>query len=200
MKLPGARPPANRFRSWWEIAKREWRFSVMAVVCLLPFLFAGCSHKPQPEPLAPPIEDAPPPKPAPSPTHLPPPVITIPKEAPEPNSTESPKPAPALPVRKKRHAPPSATPPPIARPSVSAIGQLSSGDPSDLQRQTADSIVTTEQRVNALNRPLSDQEKKTARQIKEFLKQAHAALKSGDVDGAHTLSVKAKVLLGELSQ
>lgn len=200
MKLPGARPPANRFRSWWEIAKREWRFSVMAVVCLLPFLFAGCSHKPQPEPLAPPIEDAPPPKPAPSPTHLPPPVITIPKEAPEPNSTESPKPAPALPVRKKRHAPPSATPPPIARPSVSAIGQLSSGEHSDLKRETANSITAIEHGLNAIGRKLNDQEMKTAGQIREYLKQARAALVSGDADGAHTLAAKAKVLLGELGQ
>jgi hypothetical protein len=37
-------------------------------------------------------------------------------------------------------------------------------------------------------------------QIKEFLKQARTALGSGDVDGAHTLAVKAKVLFGEISQ
>ena len=34
--------------------------------------------------------------------------------------------------------------------------------------------------------------KKTAAQIREFLKQARQALTSGDVDGAHTLAVKAK--------
>jgi hypothetical protein len=202
MKLPGTRPLARALHPWWEIAKFDLRFSVMVVVCLLPLLFAGCSHKARPEPLAPPIEDAPPPKPLPSPTHLPPPVITIPKEAPEPNSTEPPKPAPAPPMRQKRHTPPpSITPqPPTARPSVSAIGQLSSGDPSDLWRQTSDSIAATERGINAMSRPLSGQEKKTAAQIRTFLKQAHAALSSGDIDGAHTLAVKAKVLLGELSQ
>jgi outer membrane biosynthesis protein TonB len=171
-------------------------------VCLLPLLFAGCSHKPQQEPLAPPIEDAPPPKPLPSPTTLPPPVITIPKETPEPSSVEPPKPALAPPARQKKHTPPPSTTQqaPIARPSVSAIGQLSSGDPSDLRRQTVDSIASTERGMNGIHRSLNEQEKKTASQIKEYLKQAHAALNSGDVDGAHTLAAKAKVLLGELSQ
>jgi hypothetical protein len=32
------------------------------------------------------------------------------------------------------------------------------------------------------------------------LKQAHVALASGDVDGAHTLAAKAKALLTELNQ
>jgi hypothetical protein len=188
-------------RPWRRIAKLEWRFSTLAVVCLLPLLFAGCSHKPKPEPLAPPIEDTPLPKPVPSPTNLPAPVITIPAPAPEPTPV-APPPAPAPPVKRKRHTPPvtAMQQPPIARPSESAIGQLSSGDPSDLQKQTTNSLVATERGLNALNLPLSDQEKKTASQIREFLKQAHAALKSGDMDGAHTLAVKAKVLLGELSQ
>jgi len=52
--------------------------------------------------------------------------------------------------------------------------------------------------LNGINRQLSDQEAKTAAQIREFLKQAREALTSGDVDGAHTLAVKAKVLLEEL--
>jgi hypothetical protein len=174
----------------------------MVAVCMLPLLFAGCSHKTQPEPLAPPIEDAPPPKPVPSPTHLPPPVITVPKETPEPSSTVQTPTVPSPPVRKKKHTPPpnSTQQASIAHPSVSAIGQLSSGETSDLWRQTSDSIAATERGLNAINRPLSDQEKKTATQIQEFLKQARAALNSGDVDGAHTLAVKAKVLLGELNQ
>jgi hypothetical protein len=202
MKLPGARPLARSLRLCRGIVKREGRFSVLVAVCLLPLLFAGCSHKPQPEPLAPPIDDAPPPKPLPSPTQLPPPVITVPsfpKETPEPNPVVVPKTTPAPPVKPKKHAqPPVAVPP--ARPSVSAIGELSSGDPSDLQRHTADSIVETEQGLNSIHRPFNDQEKKTAAQIRAFIKQAHAALSSGDIDGAHTLAVKAKVLLGELNQ
>jgi hypothetical protein len=84
-------------------------------------------------------------------------------------------------------------------PEVSAIGQLSSGDPSDLRRQTADSITATERGLNGINRSLSDSEQKTAAQIREFLKQAREALATGDVDGAHTLAAKAKVLLSELA-
>ncbi|HUX27640.1 MAG TPA: hypothetical protein VMV39_02585 [Terracidiphilus sp.] len=87
-----------------------------------------------------------------------------------------------------------------ASPGVSAIGQLSTGDPSDLRGQTVDSIAATERTLNGINRKLNTQEEKTAAQIREFLKQAKAALNSGDVDGAHTLALKAKVLLAELSQ
>jgi pantothenate synthetase len=83
---------------------------------------------------------------------------------------------------------------------VSAIGQLSSGDPADLRQRTINSIVATERGLSSITRSLSDQEQKTAAQIREFLKQARAALASGDVDGAHTLAAKARVLLGELSQ
>jgi hypothetical protein len=81
---------------------------------------------------------------------------------------------------------------------VSAIGQLSSGDASELRRETANSIAATEHGLDNIGRTLNSQEQKTAAQIREFLKQARAALASGDVDGAHTLAVKAKVLLGEL--
>lgn len=189
-------------RPWGEITKLDWRISIRVVVCLLPLLFAGCFHKTHPEPLAPPIEDAPPPKPVPSPTHLPPAVITVPKEGSEQSATEAPKPAPAPPARHKKHSPPpdSTQQASVARPSVSAIGQLSSGEPSELWKQTSDSLAATEHGLNEITRSLSDQEKKTAAQIREYLKQAHTALNSGDVDGAHTLAVKAKVLLSELSQ
>jgi hypothetical protein len=54
--------------------------------------------------------------------------------------------------------------------------------------------------LDNIGRKLNGQEEKTAGQIREFLKQARAALGSGDVDGAHTLAAKAKVLLGELSR
>lgn len=201
MKLPGARLLACSLRLYRGIVKHEGRFFVMVSLCLLPLFVAGCAHRPQPpEPLAPPIEDAPPPKPLPSPTQLPPPVITVPsfpKETPEPVVIEAPKPAPAPPVKQKKHTPP---PPPVVHPSVSAIGLLSSGDPSELQRQTADSIVDTERGLNSIHRSFNEQEKRTAAQIRAFIKQAHAALSSGDIDGAHTLAVKAKVLLGELNQ
>jgi len=108
-----------------------------------------------------------------------------------------------------KHKKPAPAPPPAANttqqasiggPEVSAIGQLSSGEPSDLRLQTTKSISDTERGLSNINRELGDQEKKTADHIREFLKQAKAALNSGDVDGAATLAAKAKVLLGELSK
>jgi ribosomal protein S20 len=38
----------------------------------------------------------------------------------------------------------------------------------------------------------------TAAQIRTFLKQAEQAMDNGDMDGAHTLATKAKLLLDEL--
>jgi ribosomal protein S20 len=81
---------------------------------------------------------------------------------------------------------------------VSAIGTLSTGDPPNMRQQTDDSIASTEKALNGITRRLNDQEQKTSAQIREFLKQARDALTSGDVDGAHTLALKAKVLLDEL--
>ena len=79
------------------------------------------------------------------------------------------------------------------------MGQLSSGDPANYRRQAIDSINSTERSVNSINRRLTDNEQVTVTHIREFLKQAKAALASGDVDGARNLAAKAKVLLGELT-
>ena len=68
------------------------------------------------------------------------------------------------------------------------------------QRQTEEAIASIERGINSINHPLSDSDQKTMDQIREFLKQARAALASGDVDGAQTLAAKAKVLLDGLTQ
>jgi outer membrane biosynthesis protein TonB len=176
---------------------------------LLPLLLAGCAHKPktaqnQP-PLAPPIEDTPRPKPNNAPTNLPPPVITVPPPA-QPTATNTPPPAPP-PKPKPHHKPKPATESDQntqvaanAPPPVPAAGSFSTGEPADLRKQTDTTIADTERGLNGLTRALSDQEKKTSAQIREFLKQAKSALTTGDVDGAHTLAQKAKVLLAELTQ
>jgi outer membrane biosynthesis protein TonB len=178
------------------------KFPAKCVVCLLPLLLTGCFHKTssQVQPLAPPIEDAPPPKPVPSPTDLPPPVVTVPNQTPAPEANTQPKETPKPPVRRRK--PPASSTQQASNGSagVSAIGQLSSGDASDLRQQTLNSITATERGLSGIGRRLNGQEQKTAAQIREFLKQARAALASGDVDGAHTLAAKAKVLLGELSE
>jgi outer membrane biosynthesis protein TonB len=181
---------------------------VKSVALLLPFVMTACVHKndqAKNQPLAPPIVDTPPTTPTPSPTELPPPVVSVP---PAPTAQITPPAQPEQkPVKKPAHHPKS-DPKNTEQASnssgevaeVSAIGQLSPGDPSDLRQQTVESISSTEHGLKDINRPLSDQEQKTVAQIKEFLKQARTALTSGDVDGAHTLAVKAKVLFGEISQ
>lgn len=86
-------------------------------------------------------------------------------------------------------------------PEVSAIvGPLSSGDPANVRQQTVNSIAAIEHGLEGMNHNLSDPQQKTADQIREFVKQAKAALASGDVEGAHTLAGKAQVLLAGLTQ
>ena len=169
---------------------------------LLPFLLAGCIHKTNSspaQPLAPPLN--PPPKPTTSSVELPPSAATIPNPppAPEANASTPPPETPKPPVKHKKPVSKTTQQASNGSPGVSAIGQLSSGDPSDLRRQTESSIAATERGLNGIGRSLSYAEQKTAAQIREFLKQARAALASGDVDGARTLLAKAKVLLGELN-
>jgi hypothetical protein len=81
-----------------------------------------------------------------------------------------------------------------------AIGELTSADPASYRQQTEGSIGAIERGLNGINRSLDDSEQKTAGQIREYLKQAKAALASGDTDGAHTLTEKAKALLAELTK
>ncbi len=182
------------------------------IVWLLPLFLIAC-HKQQQaqvQPLAPPVEDNPPPAPSTAPVNLPPPVVTIP---PEPTKN-APTPPTKPPAKHKKHkendngsAPAgnasgtteeAANPAP--NPGVSAIGQLSSGDPADYKKETEDMIAATEKGLSSITRTLNDTENKTADQIREDLKEAKQALSSGDVDGAHTLAEKAKVLLQELTQ
>lgn len=177
-----------------------------SVALLLPLLLAGCFHKTeqvQNQPLAPPVVDTPPPAPAPAPKDLPPPVVTVPQTQPAPQETLPPRPEEKPAKHTPHHTRPdqkSTEQASNAASPVPAIGQLSPGDPSDLRNKTEDSIASTERGLKDINRQLNDQEQKTVAQIREFLKQARVALTTGDVDGAHTLAVKAKVLFGEINQ
>lgn len=169
---------------------------------LLPFLLAGCFHKKpqvaQNQPLPPPIEDTTPIRPEPAPANLPPPVVTIPEQPVETQITPPAEPVKKAPKHKK--APnsntqmASAAPPP----AVPAVGNLSTGDPNNLRQQTDASIEQTEKTLNGITRKLTEQEQKTAAQIREFIKQAREELTAGDINGAHTLAEKAKVFLDEL--
>lgn len=178
---------------------------------LLPLLLTGCFHKThlaQNQPLVPAIANVPMPTPPPPPGQVPAPVEKTPPAKP----VEEPAPTPPPPEKPAKHsshhqrteAKPAntevasnATSP---APEVSAIGQLSSGDPSDLRYRTEQSIASTERGLKDITRTLNPQEQKTADQIREFLKQARTALSTGDIDGANTLALKAKVLLSEITQ
>jgi len=185
------------------------------VLGLLPVFLIAChkSQQAQVQPLAPPVEDNPPSPPSTAPVNLPPPVVTIPpeptKNAPTPPTKppakhKKPKPPDNTPATNTQTTPPNGTTQEAANPApppgVSAIGQLSSGDGADFKKETEDLIASTEHGLNGITRTLNDTEQKTAEQIREDLKEAKEALASGDVDGAHTLAEKAKVLLQELTQ
>jgi hypothetical protein len=177
-----------------------------SVVWLLPFLLTGCFetpfHKKQPQAnlLAPSIQ----PSQALELIHIElPPADTVIAAHTLYNMREATEPIrPPTRHRRQPNLNDAATPEPATTPNstVSAIGQLSSGDPASSRQQTGDSIAAIERALNGINRTLSDSEQKTADHIREFLKQARAALASGDVEGAHTLAAKAQVLLTELTK
>jgi hypothetical protein len=94
-----------------------------------------------------------------------------------------------------------------AQPSeVSPIGQLSTTNDSSTttpDRPTIVQLITsTENGLNAITikHSLSDEEQKTAVQIRTFLTKANDALKVDDLAGANILATKAKLLLDELTK
>ena len=193
---------------------------------LLSLVLTACAHKNQATtqpPLAPPVDDPPLSKPdIAQKDQLPPPVVTParPVQPATDSQTDQPKPPP------RRKKPASTTPaqgssttpgaPPASQATsgtspatqqaangtpgeTSAIGSLSSGEPADLRSETVSTLNGTEHSLSTLNRKLSDQEEKTSAQIREYIKQARTALASNDLDGAHNLATKAKLLLDELT-
>lgn len=186
---------------------------------LLPLVLCACAHNIKQSPmqaLAPPIEDTPPP-PDLAPTTLPAPVPSLPKTTlpvagpPEPvkaapkrhkNSVKAGNPtqASATPAPQPGQVAEAAPPPPPAPAEESASGKFGTPEGANSQKETENSIDEVERGLNGIGRKLTDAETKTSTQIREFLKQARTALAGGDVDGAKTLAIKAKALLGELSQ
>lgn len=180
----------------------NWPAKIAAWVLVLSL--TGCflhkTPKASTQPVAPPVTTA---SNVPPPTQQPPPELTIPTK-PKVSDTKLPAQSPKPPARHKKSQPQPPSEPAetqqasVVAPAVDAIGVLSSGDPVSARQQTEQSLAATERSLNTLNRQLNDQEKKTATHIREFIKQAKAALVQGDVDGATTLAAKAKVLLQEL--
>jgi hypothetical protein len=86
---------------------------------------------------------------------------------------------------------------------VSPIGQLSAaGDSSNTpgRQDVLDEINSTETGLNNIKRTLSKEEQVTATQIRTFLAKAKDALKQEDLDAAHTLVTRARILLDELTK
>lgn len=88
-------------------------------------------------------------------------------------------------------------------PEMSPIGQLSTtndtANTADRQNIAKD-IDSTETGLNAIKRAFSADEQKTVTQIRTFITRARDALRADDLDGARTLSTKAKLLLQELKK
>lgn len=168
----------------------------------LPLLMTACfhrAHNAQVQPTAPPIQPKSQATAPPAPTVVQPPTPSIPTQPPVAASSATITPEQPKPVHHRKPTDKTTEQAANETPAINAIGQLSTGDPTQMQRDTANSIAATERSLNGITRTLNGQEQKTAAQIREFLKQARAALASGDVDGAHTLARKAEVLLGELN-
>jgi ribosomal protein S20 len=164
----------------------------------------GCRHKPQvaalPPVLAPvAMEDIP------EPDNLP--MVEAPqiKLPPVPVATnakpkrERKKPAPKVAAPEPVQVA-SATPPPT--PEETAIGALTAGGEANPQtkQDAADLIASSEKRLNALSTQKAEEEKAQVSKVKNFLKDAQEALKSGDAEGAKTLATKAKLLLDDLEK
>jgi len=178
------------------------RARVTSVAWLLPLLLTACFHRTHPaakQATAPPIVDTKPLGPEPPPLDLPQVAVAVPSPAITPGAGVQYKPPVKPAPHHRKPVKQNVEQASIEAPGVSAIGQLSPGDPSDLRQQTESSLASTERGLSGITRTLSDPELKTSAQIREFLKQARAALAAGDVDGANTLALKAKVLLSELN-
>jgi ribosomal protein S20 len=87
-------------------------------------------------------------------------------------------------------------------PEETAIGALTAGGEANPQtkQDAADLIASSEKRLNALPSQKAEDEKAQVNKVKNFLKDAQDALKSGDADGAKTLATKAKLLLDDIEK
>jgi len=181
------------------------RVCLLLLTCSI-FLLAGCRHKTRQAAVVPP----PPPeiKPVlvsvPPPTHPSEPVPTQAATVPDLPPVEE---APKKPVRAPRRAtPPAPAPaPPVqtaaAEPPIE-LGSLSAGgeSSSSLKQETYNLIHVLDTRLNALPASIVSTHPGEIERAKRFLKQAEESWNSADMEGAHTLAVKAKVLLDDLQK
>jgi hypothetical protein len=95
-----------------------------------------------------------------------------------------------------------ASAPPAVSAEDTAIGSLTAGGETNPQtKQEAEELIaSSEKRLNALSAQKAEEEKPQVNKVKNFLKDAQDALKSGDAEGAKTLATKAKLLLDDLEK
>jgi ribosomal protein S20 len=91
---------------------------------------------------------------------------------------------------------------PAPSPEETAIGALTPGGETNPQtkQEAADLITSSEKRLNALSAQKTEEQKAQVSKVKNFLKDAQDALKTGDAEGAKTLATKAKLLLDDLEK
>jgi ribosomal protein S20 len=165
----------------------------------------GCRHKAQvvilPAILTPvALEDIPEPENLPmvavQQSNLPPVPAVASAEKPR---RERKKPAPKAPVPEPVQIAAVAPPP---SPEETAIGALTAGGEANPQtkQEAADLITSSEKRLNSLPAQKAEDEKAQVSKVKNFLKDAQEALKTGDAEGAKTLATKAKLLLDDLEK
>jgi ribosomal protein S20 len=167
----------------------------------------GCRHKPQVATL-PPVLTPVALEEIPEPPNLPmveAPQINLP---PVPVASDAGKPRRE---RKKPVTKPTPAPEPVQlasaaaaepSPEETAIGALTAGGEANPQtkQEAADLISSSEKRLNALPAQKAEDEKAQVNKVKNFLKDAQEALKSGDAEGAKTLATKAKLLLDDIEK
>jgi ribosomal protein S20 len=166
----------------------------------------GCRHKTQvvilPAVLTPvAVEDIPEPENLPmiavQQTNLPPVPAVASAEKPR---RERKKPAPKAVSVPEPVQMASVAPPPT--PEDTAIGALTAGGEANPQtkQEAADLITSSEKRLNALPAQKAEDERAQVSKVRNFLKDAQEALKTGDAEGAKMLATKAKLLLDDLEK
>jgi hypothetical protein len=191
--------------------KLSLRRSGIGAAALLCVALAGCHHQPKVPPLpsqtrTPNIYIPPPPQPNLPPMEAPPPAVVTdvkPTVTPhvKPKKHKKPTPKPTEPSETTEDVtPPPAAPPVSAESAASAeLGALSpGGESTPRQQQVAGHISAVQHRVDGLSTPTTDEQKKQVLQVRQFLKQASDALKTGDAEGAENLTTKAGLLLDDI--
>jgi hypothetical protein len=190
-----------------KIRRRLLRCGLSAtVLCGLMVGLSGCRHRPQIAPL-PPIQEPVDLVEIPSPEN--PPMLEAAPENLPPTPIAA---AAAKPKRERKKVvaktAPAPTPAPtqavVAEPGsqTAAIGALTAGEEANPQtkQDAADLIVSIEKRLNSLPTQTTDEQKAQISKVRNFWRDAQAALKSGDAEGAMTLATKAKLLLDDLEK